>query len=100
MNAVPTPKVTYTDAAEAPVVGKSIRVCVLDHPRFPAGTWICTSRITYVHGERFLTKNTAYIPGVRDDDDPRNDYLTVPRPATKGRVRVNLPPRYTIGKKV
>lgn len=78
----PTPTVTYVDAAQAPVVGKSIVVCVLDHPRFPPGTWIHTSRITYVHGERFLTKNTAYIPGLRDVDDPRNDYRTVPRPAT------------------
>lgn len=95
------PTVTYTDAAERPVSGKSIKVCVLDHPRFPAGTWINTSRITYVHGERFLTKNTAYIPAIRDDDDPRNDYRTVPLPATtKGhRINVRLPPRYNLGKK-
>jgi hypothetical protein len=65
----PTPTVTYTDAAEAPVLGKSIRVQVLDHPRFLPGTWVHTSPITFVIGEKFLTKNTAYLPGLRDDAD-------------------------------
>lgn len=67
---VSKPTVTYVDAASHPVAGRSIQVQAVDHPRFPAGTWVYTSRITRVAGEKFWTKNTAWIPGVRDTDDP------------------------------
>jgi hypothetical protein len=68
MNA-PSPTVTYVDAAEVPAVGKRIKVQVLDHPRFLPGCWVTTSAITFVVGEKFLTNNTAYIPGLRDDQE-------------------------------
>lgn len=65
----PTPTVIYTDASEEPQVGRSIKVQVLNHPRFLPGSWVNTSPITFVVGERFLTLHTAYVPAPRDDAD-------------------------------
>lgn len=62
------PTVTYVDAAKHPVTGHSARVQVVDHPRFPPGTWVWTSKVLSVVGEKFFTQHTTYIPGVRDRD--------------------------------
>jgi len=65
------PVVTYTDAARIPTVGRGVFIQVLDHPFHLPGTWVTTSPVVSVDGDKFETRNTRYIPGIRDADPPK-----------------------------
>lgn len=56
------PVVQYMKAETTPEKGGYAFIQVLDHPRFQIGTWVWTSLILKVEGEKFETQNTIYIP--------------------------------------